>query len=33
MTSKNIEIGIIGQDKVFNVLTPSEVNDYLQEVE
>ena len=33
MTSKNLEIGIIGQDKIFTVLKPSEVNDYLQEVE
>ncbi|CAI5462655.1 unnamed protein product [Closterium sp. Yama58-4] len=29
----NIEIGIVGSDKKFRVLTPAEVNDYLAEVE
>jgi len=33
MTSTNIEIGLIGSDKVFTVLKPSEVKDYLDEVE
>lgn len=30
---KNIEIGVVGQDKQFRVLTPSEVKDYLEEVQ
>jgi 20S proteasome subunit alpha 2 len=29
----NIEIGIVGEDKLFRVLTPAEVKDYLNEVE
>ncbi|KAK6785183.1 hypothetical protein RDI58_018638 [Solanum bulbocastanum] len=35
ISSKNIEIGIIGTDKVFRqvTLTPTEIDDYLQEVE
>lgn len=33
MTGENIEVAIVGEDKVFRVLTPSEVADYLQEVE
>ncbi|CAH9124663.1 unnamed protein product [Cuscuta epithymum] len=33
ISGKNIEIGIIGADKVFRVLTPAEIEDYLQEVE
>ncbi|KAL6544635.1 hypothetical protein OROMI_023497 [Orobanche minor] len=33
ISSKNIEIGVIGNDKVFKILTPSEIEDYLQEVE
>jgi len=33
ITSDNIEIGIIGEDRKFRVLTPSEVQDYLGEVE
>jgi len=33
MTSKNIEIGLIGPDQKFKVLTPSEIKDYLEEVE
>ncbi|WMV49006.1 hypothetical protein MTR67_042391 [Solanum verrucosum] len=35
ISGKNIEIGIIGNDKVFRqvVLTPAEIDDYLQEVE
>ncbi|KAK4484928.1 hypothetical protein RD792_007530 [Penstemon davidsonii] len=33
ISSKNIEIGVIGSDKIFKVLTPSEIDDYLQEVE
>lgn len=33
ITADNIEIGIIGPDKKFRVLTPAEVQDYLGEVE
>jgi len=33
ISSKNIEIGKIGTDKVFRVLTPAEIDDYLAEVE
>jgi len=33
MTENNVEIGIIGEDRIFRVLTASEVHDYLQEVE
>ncbi|PIA35435.1 hypothetical protein AQUCO_03500065v1 [Aquilegia coerulea] len=33
ISSKNIEIGIIGTDKNFRVLTPTEIDDYLAEVE
>jgi 20S proteasome subunit alpha 2 len=33
ISSKNIEIGKIGADKVFRVLTPAEIDDYLAEVE
>ncbi|XP_049366218.1 proteasome subunit alpha type-2-B-like [Solanum verrucosum] len=33
ISAKNIEIGIIGTDKVFRILTPTEIDDYLQEVE
>lgn len=33
MTGENVEIGVVGEDHVFRVLTPAEVNDYLQEVE
>ena len=33
MTESNIEIGIIGEDKKFRVLTPAEVRDYLDEAE
>jgi 20S proteasome subunit alpha 2 len=29
----NIEIGIVGEDRKFKLLTPAEVKDYLQEVE
>lgn len=31
MNENNIEIGIIGEDKIFRVLTPEEVKDYLEE--
>jgi 20S proteasome subunit alpha 2 len=31
MTEHNIEVGIIGPDKVFRVLTPAEVKDYIDE--
>ena len=33
MTEDNIEVGIIGADKKFKVLTPAEIKDYLGEVE
>jgi len=33
MTEHNIEIGVIGPDKKFRVLTPSEIRDYLDEAE
>jgi len=33
MNEKNIEIGIIGTDKLFRVLGASEVKDYLKEAE
>jgi len=33
ITAENIEIGIVGPDRKFRVLTPEEVQDYLAEVE
>jgi len=33
ITEDNIEIGIVGADRKFKVLTPTEVKDYLEEVE
>lgn len=33
MDHNNIEVGIVGDDKVFKVLTPDEIKDYLHEVE
>jgi len=33
MNELNIEIGIIGADKKFKVLTPTEIKDYLKEAE
>ncbi|KDD75154.1 proteasome subunit protein [Helicosporidium sp. ATCC 50920] len=33
LTGDNIEVGIVGEDKKFRVLTPSEISDYLREVE
>jgi len=33
MTERNIEIGIVGPDRKFKVLTPAEVKDYLGEVQ
>lgn len=33
LNEKSIEIGIVGQDRKFRVLTPAEVKDYLGEVE
>ncbi|KAK9156262.1 hypothetical protein Sjap_003742 [Stephania japonica] len=33
ISGKNIEIGIIGTDRSFRVLTPAEIDDYLAEVE
>jgi len=31
MTESNIEVGVIGADRIFRVLTTSEVKDYLDE--
>ena len=33
MTEFNIEVGVVGEDKKFRVLTASEVRDYLDEAE
>lgn len=33
VTEHNIEIGVVGEDKVFRTLTPAEVKDYLTELE
>lgn len=33
MTEHNIEIGVVGKDRKFRVLSPAEVRDYLNEVE
>ena len=33
MDEYNIEIGVIGKDRKFRVLTPAEVKDYLNEME
>eukprot|EP00919_Chromeraceae_sp_WS-2016_P028992 GHVR01068798.1.p1 GENE.GHVR01068798.1~~GHVR01068798.1.p1 ORF type:complete len:119 (+),score=18.79 GHVR01068798.1:432-788(+) len=33
MTEENIEIGVIGEDRKFRVLSPAEVKEYLKEVE
>lgn len=33
ISGENIEIGIVGEDRVFRVLTAAEVSDYLSEVE
>ncbi|KDO32713.1 proteasome subunit alpha type-2-A [Saprolegnia parasitica CBS 223.65] len=33
MNETNIEVGIIGEDKIFRVLSPNEVKDYLAEAE
>ncbi len=33
MNEHNIELGIIGEDRKFQVLTPSQVKDYLGEIE
>jgi len=33
MTEHNIELGIIGEDKKFRILTPAQVKDYIGEVE
>lgn len=33
MTEHNIEIGVIGADRKFRVLSPLELRDYLNEVE
>jgi 20S proteasome subunit alpha 2 len=31
MTEHNIEVAVIGEDKVFRILTPAEIRDYLDE--
>ncbi len=33
MNERNIEIGVIGRDKKFRVLTPAQIKDYLKEAE
>lgn len=33
MNENNIEIGIVGEDKKFKILTSSQVKDYIHEVE
>ena len=33
LSGDNIEVAVVGEDRVFRVLTPAEVSDYLQEVE
>ncbi len=33
VTENNIEIGVVGDDKVFKALTPAEIKDYLTELE
>lgn len=33
LSGSNIEVGVLGPDRTFRVLTEAEVNDYLQEVE
>lgn len=33
ISGSNIEVAIVGEDRKFRVLTPSEVSDYLEEVE
>jgi hypothetical protein len=33
LSGDNIEVAVVGEDRVFRVLTPAEVTDYLQEVE
>ena len=33
MTSTNIEVGVIRENKVFEILAPSVVKDYLDELE
>lgn len=33
ITENNIEIGIVGKDKKFRLLSPQDVKDYLDEVE
>lgn len=32
MTGDNVEVGVVGSDGVFRVLSASEVDDYLREV-
>lgn len=33
LSGDNIEVAVVGEDRKFRVLTPTEVTDYLQEVE
>ena len=30
---ETLQIGVVGEDRIFRVLTPAEVKDYLSEVE
>ncbi len=33
LSGNNIEVSVVGEDRKFRVLSPAEVQDYLQEVE
>ena len=33
MTKDNIEVGIVGEDRKFRILTPAEIADYFAEAE
>ena len=33
LSGNNIEVAVVGEDQRFRLLTPSEISDYLQEVE
>ena len=33
LSGNNIEVAVVGEDQKFRLLTPSEISDYLQEVE
>jgi len=32
MKSNNVEVGVIGTDRIFRILTPKQIEDYLNEV-